>query len=423
MEIRLLILMILFANLLNAQSYKYAHYCLDSLSSKDFAGRGYQDGGDKKAANFIEKELIKSGVKALKNSTYQQQFNLKINNIENAKLKLYSKDSSYLKLGEEFLVFGSSPSIELEIKKEKPILIELNSSKSFGKMEKYKGKILLFNLKTSDIGNVTGFLRFLHEENITPKLAIVQNCGKMQYPLGYRIYKFPILELRDEVIRKKIDYLELSIKAKWEENYTTQNVWGFVEGTKYKDSLYVFTAHYDHLGKIGEDCYFPGANDNASGVSVLLDLAKYYAQNPSPYSIVFIFTSGEEMGLLGSKYAAENPLIDLSKVKFLFNMDMCGTGSGGISLINGEKEKKASLQMQSINNDKRYFKEIRIGGESCNSDHCPFVQKGVPAFFIFTFGCEYNEYHTIYDNGKDLSFTKHLDLCNILKDFINTYNK
>jgi Zn-dependent M28 family amino/carboxypeptidase len=273
------------------------------------------------------------------------------------------------------------------------------------------------------MGSVTGFLRALDQDNIIPKLALVQNCGKMQYPLGYRVYKFPVVEFRDKVIKKKIDYLEISIKANWQENYSTQNVWAMVEGTKYKDSLYVFTAHYDHLGKIGKDCYFPGANDNASGVSVLLDLSKYYAQNPSDYSIVFIFTSAEEMGLLGAKYAAENPLIDLSKVKFLLNLDMCGTGSGGIALINGEKEIKASLQIQKINDDKRYFNQIRIGGESCNSDHCPFVQRGVPAFFIFTFGCEYNEYHTIYDNGKDLSFTKHIDLCNILKDFIETYNR
>lgn len=423
MKIRLLVLVLFIANAVNSQSYKYAHYCLDSLTSEAFGGRGYQDEGDKKAANFIESELIINNVKSINNNPYQQKFNLKINNIEEAKLKFYSKDSSYLKLGEEFLIFGSSPSTELVIQNEKPILIELNNVKSIGKIEKYRGKVLLFDLKTSNMGSVTGFLRALDQDNIIPKLALVQNCGKMQYPLGYRVYKFPVVEFRDKVIKKKIDYLEISIKANWQENYSTQNVWAMVEGTKYKDSLYVFTAHYDHLGKIGKDCYFPGANDNASGVSVLLDLSKYYAQNPSDYSIVFIFTSAEEMGLLGAKYAAENPLIDLSKVKFLLNLDMCGTGSGGIALINGEKEIKASLQIQKINDDKLYFNQIRIGGESCNSDHCPFVQRGVPAFFIFTFGCEYNEYHTIYDNGKGLSFTKHIDLCNILKNFIETYNR
>ena len=142
-----------------------------------------------------------------------------------------------------------------------------------------------------------------------------------------------------------------------------------VEGKSKKDSFFVFTAHYDHLGKIGDDCYFAGANDNASGVAVLLDMAKYYAQNPSDYSIVFIFTTAEEIGLLGSKYAAENSLIELDKIKFLFNLDMCGTGSGGIALINGKKETKASELFEKINQDKRYFNEIRIGGESCNSDH------------------------------------------------------
>lgn len=240
--------------------------------------------------------------------------------------------------------------------------------------------------------------------------------------MGRNESKFPVIELKDALIGVKIKYLQLRIKSEFIENYTSQNVWGYVEGTKHKDSLFVFVAHYDHLGKIGDDCYFPGANDNASGVAVLLDLAKYYAENPSDYSIAFIFVSAEEMGLLGSTYAAENPLINLSNVKFLFNLDMCGTGAGGIALINGQKEIKASEHMLSINKDRRYFNEIRVGGESCNSDHCPFVIKGVPAFFIFTFGCEYNEYHSIYDNGKGLSFTKHLDLCNILKDFISTYN-
>ncbi|MFA6199819.1 MAG: M28 family peptidase [Bacteroidales bacterium] len=420
MKIRLLILMILFSNLLNAQSYKYAHYCLDSLSSKDFSGRGYFGYGDKKAANFIVRELKNSGVKLL-GKEGKQEFDLTINNIYTLELKLNNKDSIKI-VGEDFLVLGSSPTKKITLEKEK--LIVINNEKDYKKeLADYSSKVILFNQKTANLSKIYAFIRDLEKSYVTPKLVIIQGYDKIQYAIGRNQIHFPVLQLKGEELSNKIDYLELNVGSLLDEKYTSQNIWAMVEGTKYKDSLYVFTAHYDHLGKVGKDCYFPGANDNASGVSVLLDLAKYYAQNPADYSIVFIFTTGEEIGLLGSKYAAENPLIDLTKVKFLFNMDMCGTGSGGISLINGEKEKKASFKMQSINNDKRYFKEIRIGGESCNSDHCPFVQKGVPAIFIFTFGCEYNEYHTIYDNGKDLSFTKYLDLCNILKDFINTYNK
>lgn len=423
MKIRILILILLCANLLNAQSYKYAHYCLDSLISKEFKGRGYYEDGDRRAANFIERELRNNGVKPVKNNLYQQKLPIKVNNIESAKLKLFSKDSSYLKLGEEFLVYGSSPSVDVLIENKKPLLVDLNKKKAKEKLDIYDKKVVLIDLKTTDISKVSSLIKLLIEKDISPKLFIIQNSDKIQFPIGRKVNKFPIIQLRGKLIGKKIDYLELSIKSKWEENYMTQNVWGMVEGKLHKDSFFVFTAHYDHLGKIGEDCYFAGANDNASGVAVLLDMAKYYTQNPSDYSIVFIFTTAEEIGLLGSEYAAENPFVELDKIKFLFNLDMCGTGSGGIALINGKKETKASELFEKINQDKRYFNEIRIGGESCNSDHCPFVMKGVPALFLFTFGCEYNEYHTVYDNGKGLSFTKHIDFCNILKDFIEAYNK
>ena len=71
--------------------------------------------------------------------------------------------------------------------------------------------------------------------------------------------------------------------------------------------------------------------------------------------------------------------------------------------------------------DKISIEETLLGEESCNSDHCHFVQRGVPAHFLFTYGCEYNEYHTIYDNGKDLPFTKHIDFCNLLKEFVRRY--
>ena len=422
MKIRLLIFILLLTNQVFSQSYKYAHYCLDSLISKDFAGRGYQDEGDKKSANFIERELIKNGVKPIINNTYQQYFDLSINNIENCQLKLYSKDSSYLKLGQDYILYGSSPTTDLILENEKPIFISFKDKKLNKNKGKLNNKIIVFDLLKEEKGKISAFIRALSKENISPKLVIIQNSSKIQYLMGRNQSKFPVIELKDALIGARIKYLELRIKSKFIENYTSQNVWGYVEGTKHKDSLFVFVAHYDHLGKIGDDCYFPGANDNASGVAMLLDMAKYYAENPSDYSTAFIFVSAEEMGLLGSTYAAENPLINLSNVKFLFNLDMCGTGAGGIALINGQKEIKASEHMLSINKDRRYFNEIRVGGESCNSDHCPFVIKGVPAFFIFTFGCEYNEYHSIYDNGKGLSFTKHLDLCNILKDFISTYN-
>lgn len=411
-------LLLIISTLVSAQSYKYAIYCKDTLASEYMAGRAYVDEGDKKAATFIRNELKESGVKLLGENGFQK-LNFPINNIMDLKVSMrYLKKP--LKLGEDYLVFGSSPSANMVLENVKPLIFNTKKQIEEIKPKKLQDKVLLFNTQTLSYVDIIVFLRGLKKENVTPQLAIIQGYDKIPYYTGRSLMDFPILQLKGNIIYKKIKHLALEIKSEFISSYQSQNVWGIVEGTKYKDSCFVFIAHYDHLGKVG-DVHFPGANDNASGVAVLLDLAKYYAKNPAEHSVVFIFATGEEVGLLGSKFAAENPYIDLEKVKFLFNLDMCGTGATGVAVINGLKEPEAGKLLQEINNENQWFIKVFLGEESCNSDHCHFVQKGVPAHFLFTYGCEYNEYHTIYDNGKDLPFTKHIDFCNLLKEFVRRY--
>ncbi|MEE1252795.1 MAG: M28 family peptidase [Bacteroidales bacterium] len=381
-----------------SQSYNYAIFCKDTLTSKYMAGRAYIDNGDKKAAEFIRSELKKNNVSLLGEDGFQS-VPLKVNNILEANLYVGFKGRK-LELGKEFLVLGASPTCDLILKNEKAKVISTKAE-----LENY---------------DAIRFLRTLKEESNTPKLAIIQGQDKLQYYTGRNVMSFPVVQLRDKIFSKKINRLKLSIKSEFHENYQSQNVWARVEGTKYKDSCFAFVCHYDHLGKIGS-VHFPGANDNASAVAVLLDLAKYYAKNPAEHSVVFMFVTGEEIGLVGSTFAAENPLVDLSKMKFLFNLDMVGTGSTGVAVINGKKEPEAGKLLQTINEENHWFSKVVLGEESCNSDHCPFVQKGVPAHFLFTYGCEYNEYHTVYDDGVELSFTKHIDFCNLLKEFIKRY--
>lgn len=411
-------LLLIISTLTSAQSYKYAIYCKDTLASEYMAGRAYVDKGDKKAATFIRNELKESGVKLLGENGFQK-LSFPINNIMDLKVSMrYLKKP--LKLGEDYLVFGSSPSANMVLENVKPLIFNTKKQIEEIKPKKLQDKVLLFNTKTLSYVDIIVFLRGLKKENVTPKLAVIQGYDKIPYYTGRALMDFPILQLKGNIIYKKIKHLSLEIKSEFISSYESQNVWGIVEGTKYKDSCFAFIAHYDHLGKVG-NVHFPGANDNASGVAVLLDLAKYYAKNPAEHSIVFIFATGEEIGLLGSKFAAENPYIDLEKVKFLFNLDMCGTGATGVAVINGLKEPEAGKLLQEINNENQWFIKVFLGEESCNSDHCHFVQRGVPAHFLFTYGCEYNEYHTIYDNGKDLPFTKHIDFCNLLKEFVRRY--
>ncbi|MDR1006025.1 MAG: M28 family peptidase [Bacteroidales bacterium] len=405
-----------------SQSYKYAFYCLDTLTSKTMAGRGYQDSGDLRAATFIANEMRTNCLKPL-GKTYFQPFDISINNINTTSLCLHHKDSAK-QVGIDFAVSGFSPTIDLVLKNEKAVVFNFKSDL---KTEGLNGKTLIFNQNVEKKNrqplsyyDVIMFLRDVNKAKIVPTLVIIQGFEKIQYPISTKQGSYPVLLLKSQSFGKKIDYLHLTIESQYIEKYKTQNVWAMAEGTKCKDSFFVFAAHYDHLGRCGT-AYYPGAADNASGTSVVMDLAKYFSANPPEYSVVFIFFSGEEIGLLGSSYAADHPLIDLSKIKFFFNLDMCGTGSGGVAVINGKKEEKAGKWLQNINNEHRYFLKVNLGEESCNSDHCPFVKKGVPAHFLFTYGCEYNEYHTPYDTGENLGFTKHLDFCNLLKEFVATF--
>ena len=84
---------------------------------------------------------------------------------------------------------------------------------------------------------------------------------------------------------------------------------GYVEGSHFPDSFILFSAHYDHLGHMGKNIFIAGANDNASGTSMLLNLAAHYAkpENKPKYSVMFIAFGAEEAGLIGSKFYVQHP--------------------------------------------------------------------------------------------------------------------
>ena len=172
---------------------------------------------------------------------------------------------------------------------------------------------------------------------------------------------------------------------------------------------------------MGNKTIFPGANDNASGVSMLLNLAKAYSKNNnSKYSLLFIAFAGEEMGLLGSKYYTEHPVVPLEKIKFLINLDLLGTGDDGLMVVNGEIYPQQFNLLDSLNTVHHYLNHIGKRGKARNSDHYYFSEKGVPAFFLYTLG-GIKAYHDIDDKGSTLPLTKYKEVFRLISDFINTF--
>jgi len=285
--------------------------------------------------------------------------------------------------------------------------------------------ILIDNtVKTTDnkelnkkIDDYISFLKY--SSKISCKGIILYTSDKLTWECSTFLNVRPVLIIHKEIDLKNLNSVELNIENKFIKEYETQNIIGYLKGKLQPDSFVVILAHYDHLGMMGKETCFPGANDNASGVAMLLNLAKYYSKTKPNYSMVFIALSAEEVGLYGAKEFTDNPLIKLEKIKFLINFDLAGTGEEGIRVVNGSIYKDRFDLLTKINNENKLLPKVDIRGAACNSDHCLFYQKGVPCFYIYTQG-GIKAYHDVYDKFETLPFTKFTNYCTLMIKFFDS---
>jgi len=371
---KFLMLLALFSSLqCFAQDSVYTRKMVDKLSSKAFWGRGYTKNGMQKAADFLAAEYKKSGLIPFSNN-YKQDFNFSVNTFP-GKMQVEINGKNLVP-GKDFIVNNESPGI------------------------KFKG-----NLSQKDS------LNFL-----ASPLLLVSLKDKLTWSVATEVGEITQIQINRKNFNDLPRQIMVDIENKFVPNFKASNICGLVKGTKYPDSILMITAHYDHLGGMGAKTYFPGANDNAAGVATLLSLAKYYAAKPQPYSVGFICFAAEEAGLLGSKYYTENPLLPLSKIKFLINLDLVGTGEAGMTVVNASVYPKAFSLLNQINDAHKYISKINSRGKAANSDHYFFTEKGVPAFFIYTQGGP-PAYHDIFDKSETLPLNEYNDLFKLIVNF------
>ncbi len=245
---------------------------------------------------------------------------------------------------------------------------------------------------------------------------------KLTWSVAQTHYDIPVITILKNKFPSKAKNISIHIAQKFVEKHQTQNVIGVISGIANTDTFLVFTAHYDHLGQMGRKAFFPGANDNASGIAMMLNLAKHFSlpENKPKYNLMFIAFAGEEAGLVGSKYYTEHPLFPLDKIKFLVNMDLLGTGEEGIMIVNATEYKDAFEKLNAINTQKNYVVKIGERGKAKNSDHYYFTEKNVPAFFIYTLG-GVSFYHDVLDRAETLPFTDYADVFRLLRDFVVSF--
>lgn len=188
------------------------------------------------------------------------------------------------------------------------------------------------------------------------------------------------------------------------------NVIGFIDN----GALYtiVIGAHYDHIGygelgnskdslNIGK--IHNGADDNASGVAGLLELAKHYAQNKikEPFNLLFIAFGAEELGLLGSKYFVEHPTMPLDKMHWMLNMDMIGryNPDNGLAVIGYGTSPSFEKIFDGVTSNIKFNKSKDGNG---GSDQTSFYKKNIPVLFFHTGG--HPDYHKTGDDAYKIDY-------------------
>lgn len=215
----------------------------------------------------------------------------------------------------------------------------------------------------------------------------------------------------------EFDDMSLEIEINFDsEIIKTQNVIGLIEGTdeKLKNEYIIIGAHYDHigLGYYGASALADtgkihnGADDNASGTSTLIELAEAFSIHKPKRSLIFVAFSGEENGLLGSRFYVYNqPIFPIEKTVAMFNFDMVGRNEPELLWIGGAFYSKDLKRVVELANEKFNFELLyNTGLLNFASDQAPFLRKNIPSIFFFT-GL-HEDYHTPSDDFDKIDLDK-----------------
>jgi hypothetical protein len=379
-------------------------------------GRGYVNKGDLVAANFIQEQFRQMNLQPF-GASYFQSFTLNINTFpKKVNLRI---DKQTLVPGKDYIVNpisskgkGSGKIVYLDT-----LIFTQPGARQKFLQNNFKKNVVVYHARHQSklLELPEDYLNKVHEA----KALIELHPEKLTASLSNKQLSHPTFEMVGKNLSPVASKARFRLDASLISNYLSQNVIGYITGKTRPDSFIVVSAHYDHLGRMGSKTYFPGANDNASGISMLLELAHYYSlpENQPAYSMAFIAFGAEEAGLIGSMYYTQHPMFPLSQIRFMINLDLVGTGDEGITVVNSVALPHEFGLLTEINQHKGYLPKVNKRANAPNSDHYFFVSKGVKAVFIYTLG-GIKAYHDVYDRPETLPLTKYKELFGLLTDFI-----
>ena len=402
---------------LGAQDLTHYKKVVKELSSAKYQGRGYARDGANKAGKYLEKEFRKAGV----DQVTCQPFTIDINTFC-GKMKM-SADGKKLKAGVDFSMREYSPGVHGQFPVYHIDTLNFDPDVLFADLEKpeYRNCMVtceyMFSYRNRDV-----FSR-LQSKDGAPNAGFLYTWTspiKFYKAYGHYVTDKPIVWVTPEAV-EGVKSVSLDVDNQFLEDYALFNVIAKVEGERH-DSCYVFTAHYDHLGNLGRRIYYAGANDNASGTAAIVTLAAHYAKHRPMYDMYFIAFSGEDANLRGSEFFAQNPIVPLEQIKYLFNIDMIGDNNPVQYCEVSDQGMRGFELFEKINGEKGLFKALDRGELAANSDHYPFAERGVPCIFLENQeGDAFQYYHTVFDNWKHAVFDSYEPVFKLVTEFVDRY--
>ncbi len=466
-------------NNLSSEEYLKKHVYI--LASDSLEGRATGTRGQKKAAEYIASKYKEYGLHTLPNNTYFHNYQLKRQHKNYVKVKSNAdpmfapwhfhfvsgyNHSDTLNTKVVFTGYGSQAEIESVSVDDKAVAFIADSPQkayeNIRRINKTKGTstfFVLFPRKNKDLERVWE-TDYITSEYVLPKMfkqnydfRITEEWAEPTDSVNVfycfsnvmrNIFQLTDFQLEDITNRNVTpnnallaNVLQPNIECFINYNDSIQeidveNVGGIVYGKDTEETI-VVSAHYDHLGIDMGEVYY-GADDNASGTSVLLELARQFGQieteNKPQRNILFLAFSGEEIGLYGSEAYVDNPVFSLDSTVININMDMVGRwdsrhdeNSSFVYLLNGGKGSKRYFKLgkKKLNlptgfdvskNPGVYEKLVfKVG-----SDHYSFHKRNVPISVIFT-GL-HDDYHTPNDTPEKLNYQNLTNIGNMVYQYI-----
>lgn len=444
-----------FSSTISAEDLKNHLYV---VAGPEMEGRDTPSEGLKKAATYIENHFKKLGLVPVAPNGFQQPYNLFTDSVLSSTLSVNGK---VFEAGNDFMMPPNNYIFSVNAAEVVFAGYGLSdSSRNDYKNLDVRGKIVMVMsgmppgtsgggamrrnfVNKQAIAAQNGALAVLQvQQNISPQM---RNSGGRPYLDLFRKSTPPNLciikpEVAQAISNRSLEALteeanagrtglvfpaQLSLSMNKKVNAVeTANVLGVLEGTDLKNEYVMITAHYDHVGKTGETIYY-GADDDGSGTVSVLEIAEAFAEAKKAgegprRSIVFMTVSGEEKGLWGSAYYANNPILPLESTVCDLNIDMVGRigseyekdpDSANYVYIIGDDKLSSALRpiSEAANNahtkmklDYKYNDPNDPNRFYYRSDHYNFAEKGVP--IIFYFNGTHADYHRPTDTPDKINY-------------------